>query len=158
MSRSWRQHAGLGLSLLLLSCKPGGQAETDPPPLDPAVVEQGGRVYSAYCASCHGTRGEGAPEWQEPDTQGELPPPPHNDDGHTWRHADGMLYRIVRDGWRDPFNRSQRLTMPPFRDSLSPEQTRAVIMYLKTWWRPEQRRFQQAESRKEPFPREGIGE
>ena len=29
---------------------------------------------------------------------GTLPPPPLNGDGHTWHHADGLLYEIVSQG------------------------------------------------------------
>ena len=118
------------------------------------LVQTGKRVYETQCASCHGARAEGAPNWREPDANGEMPAPPHDRAGHTWKHADGMLYRIVRDGWRDAFNKTQRLTMPPFGDKLSPKQIRAVIEYLKTLWTPQQRRFQRDESRKAPYPPE----
>ena len=118
------------------------------------LVETGKRVYETQCASCHGARAEGAPRWREPDANGEMPAPPHDRTGHTWKHGDGMLYRIVRDGWRDAFNKTQRLTMPRFKDQLSPKEIRAVIEYLKTRWTPEQRRFQRDESRKAPYPPE----
>lgn len=116
--------------------------------------DTGRRVYHAQCASCHGGRGEGAPDWKQPDNQGEMPAPPHDREGHTWKHADGMLYRIVKNGWRDPFNKTQRLTMPAFGQTLSPAEIRAVIDYLETLWTPEQRRFQEEESRREPYPPE----
>lgn len=140
------------VSTAVAGCGPGEVATDGVPALDARQVAQGQAIYAQQCASCHGARGEGAPRWNEPDATGELPPPPHDSTGHTWRHADGMLYRIVRDGWRDPYNASDRLTMPPFASSLTPEETRAVIAYLKTWWSPEQRAFQWRESRKEPFP------
>ena len=117
-------------------------------------AEMGKHVYEAQCASCHGARAEGVPNWREPDAGGEMPAPPHDAQGHTWKHGDGMLYRIVHDGWRDAFNKTQRLTMPPFGDKLSPNEIEAVIEYLKTLWTPQQRRFQRDESRKEPFPPE----
>lgn len=63
-----------------------------------------------------------------------------------------MLFRVVQQGRRDPFNKTQRLTMPAFQGQLSREQSIAVIDYLKTLWKPEQRQFQSEESRKEPFP------
>ena len=119
---------------------------------DPRQIAVGRRVYQAQCASCHGSRGEGAPNWPRPDGQGEMPAPPHDREGHSWKHADGMLYRIVRDGWRDPFNKTERLTMPAFGKTLPPEELRAVIDYLKTLWTPDQRRFQEEESRRAPFP------
>ena len=115
-------------------------------------AELGRGVYAKHCASCHGVRAEGAPNWEQPDAQGELPAPPHDAEGHTWKHSDAMLYRIVMQGWRDPFNKTKRLTMPGFSGILSPKEVRAVIAYLKTLWTPEQRRFQAEESRKQPFP------
>jgi mono/diheme cytochrome c family protein len=131
-----------------------GAAQEPPPPLDPERVESGRAVYQQHCASCHGARGEGAPDWKQPNEQGDLPPPPHGPEGHTWRHADAALFRMIGQGWRDPFNKTERLTMPAFGDVLSPEQIRAVITYLKTLWTPEQRRFQWEESRTQSFPRE----
>lgn len=124
-------------------------------PSGPALAKAGRVVYQRSCASCHGARGEGAPAWQRPDRQGELPAPPHDSEGHTWKHSDGMLYRIVQQGWRDPFNKTQRLTMPAFQGQLSRRETIAVISYLKTLWTPEQRRFQKRESAHQPFPPEG---
>jgi mono/diheme cytochrome c family protein len=112
----------------------------------------GRAVYESACGSCHGARGEGAANWQEPDANGEMPAPPHDHFGHTWKHSDAMLYHIVQQGWRDPFNKTQRLTMPAFKGQLSREETIAVIDYLKTLWKPVQRRFQAEESRKQPFP------
>ena len=127
-------------------------AGTALPPLDPELLEAGRHVYAKHCASCHGARAEGTPNWEQPDAQGELPAPPHDAEGHTWKHSDAMLYRIVMRGWRDPFNKTERLTMPGFSGVLSPREVRAVITYLKTLWTPEQRRFQQEESRDQPFP------
>lgn len=124
----------------------------DPAPPDPAQVKIGRTTYLQSCASCHGANGEGVPNWQQPNELGEMPPPPHGPAGHTWKHADGMLYRIIREGWRDPFNKTQRLTMPAFKQTLSPQQTREVIVYLKTLWTPDQRRFQWEESQHHPFP------
>ena len=131
-----------------------GAAQDAPPALNPERVEAGRAIYRQHCASCHGTQGEGAADWQEPNEEGELPPPPHGPQGHTWRHADAALYRMVSQGWRDPFNKTKRLTMPGFEDVLSPEEIRAVITYLKTLWTPAQRRFQREESRGRPFPPE----
>lgn len=123
-------------------------------PADKEEIRSGRRIYEAQCASCHGVRGEGMPKWEVPNAQGELPAPPHDPSGHTWKHADGMLYRMIRNGWRDPFNKTQHLTMPVFGQALSPNEIRAVIEYLKTLWTPEQRRFQRDESARNPYPPE----
>jgi len=125
------------------------RAGDEAPPLD-----LGRTVYEQHCASCHGANADGAPNWQERDAHGELPAPPHNAEGHTWRHSDADLYQMVNKGWRDPFNKTKRLTMPAFGDVLSREQIRAVIAYLKTLWTPEQRQFQLEESQGHSFPSE----
>jgi mono/diheme cytochrome c family protein len=118
------------------------------------LIRAGRAIYQQNCASCHGVHGEGEPNWQHPDALGEMPAPPHNAKGHTWKHSDDMLYRLVHDGWRDPFNKTTRLTMPPFGAKLTALEIRSVIEYLKTMWTPEQRDFQRAESRQSPFPPE----
>jgi mono/diheme cytochrome c family protein len=118
------------------------------------AVQRGGAIYRQNCAACHGSRGEGARQWQRPDAKGEMPAPPHDRQGHTWKHSDEMLYRIVREGWRDPFNKTPRITMPAFKGRLSRDETIAVIEYLKTLWTPQQRHFQAEESSGHPFPPE----
>ncbi len=117
-------------------------------------IEAGRRIYAAQCAACHGLRGEGQPDWDRANAAGELPAPPHDSEGHTWKHSDAMLYHLVRDGWRDPYNKTQRLTMPAFGQTLAPGEIPDVIEYLKTMWTPDQTRFQQEESRQAPFPPE----
>lgn len=118
------------------------------------VLQRGRVIYLQQCASCHGVHGEGAPDWQQLNTLGEMPAPPHGPQGHTWKHADGMLYRIVHDGWRDPFNKTNRLTMPAFATTLKPIEIHDVIEYIKTMWTPKERDFQREESRQAPFPPE----
>lgn len=119
-----------------------------------AQPADGRAVYSQLCASCHGGKGEGAPNWREPNEQGDLPPPPHDATGHTWRHADAVLYEMIAEGWRDPFNKTETLTMPAFEGKLTPQQIADVIEYLKTLWAPDQRQFQMDESRNRPLPPE----
>lgn len=143
---SWAQRSILALAALAIG--PVAAAQSSPP----AVQQRGRAIYVRDCAGCHGTYGEGARDWQRPDTHGEMPPPPHNRKGHTWKHSDEMLYRIVQEGWRDPFNKTDRLTMPAFKSRLSHDETVAVIAYLKSLWSPGQRRFQAEESRGHPFP------
>jgi len=112
----------------------------------PPEVAQGRQIYEQYCAACHGGQGEGATAWKKPDEKGEIPPPPHDETGHTWRHNDGMLFKMIAEGWRHPFNKSDRLTMPAFGESLTDQEIGAVIEYLKTLWTDEQREYQATES------------
>ncbi|WP_255554975.1 cytochrome c [Moritella sp. 24] len=104
------------------------------------------KVYQQNCSVCHGQNAEGALSWKVPNSLGELPAPPHNQDGHTWRHSDAMLQRMIKTGWRDPFNKTKRLTMPAFGETLSPIEINAVIDYMKTLWTPAQVEYQQKEN------------
>jgi len=106
------------------------------------------QVYQQNCSVCHGQNAAGAADWKVQNEYGELPAPPHNKDGHTWRHSDKMLQRMIRQGWRDPFNKTQRLTMPAFENALSPTEVDAVISYIKTLWTSEQVEYQQQENRR----------
>ncbi|MDF0749714.1 cytochrome c [Marinobacter sp. 71-i] len=112
----------------------------------PPEVHQGRQVYEQYCAACHGWQGEGADDWKKPNEKGEMPAPPHDDTGHTWRHSDAMLFKMIAEGWRHPFNKSDRLTMPAFGESLTNQEIGAVIEYLKSLWTDEQREYQAKES------------
>ena len=114
-------------------------------------IASGESVYRQYCASCHGAKAEGAPNWKRPDENGELPSPPHDASGHTWRHSDTELVEMIAKGWRDPFNKTERLTMPPFDEQLTPREIEDVIAYLKTLWTDEQRQFQAEENHDRPL-------
>ncbi len=144
--RSVAVQAALALSLA------ASAAHTDDDLRGVGRIASGHSIYAVNCASCHGSRGEAAPGWDQPDSSGEMPPPPHDREGHTWKHSDAMLYRIVANGWRDPFNKTHRLTMPAFASVLSPLEIRDVVIYLKTLWTPEQQKFQLEESEHAPFP------
>ena len=56
-------------------------------------------LYALHCASCHGANIEGQPVWMRRLPSGRLPAPPHDASGHTWHHPDGVLFRIVKEGW-----------------------------------------------------------
>ena len=77
---------------------------------------------------------------------GELPAPPHNAQGHTWRHSDSDLFRMISDGWRDPFNQTKRLTMPAFKTLLTQREIGELIHYLKTLWSAEHQQFQREQT------------
>ena len=138
--------------MTVLGTAAGRAAETAAP--DPARIADGKAVYQQYCASCHGQNAEGRAGWQQPNERGELPAPPHDATGHTWRHADAELYEMISKGWRDPFNKTEALTMPAFEDQLSPQEIVSVVDYLKTFWSSDQRAYQAEESQARPLPPE----
>lgn len=145
--------------LLVLACAPEGEeaeepitTSSDPRPPDARLVDLGRQVYAGSCASCHGANGEGAADWRTRGADGALPPPPHDATGHTWHHADGLLYRVIRDGCAAYQAGSAPCNMPAFGDRLSDEEIRAVIEFMRTWWGPEERAFQEEVTRNDPFP------
>ena len=108
-----------------------------PPPLDPQRVTQGQELYDQYCAECHGTTGEGQPDWKIPNDDGSYKPPPHDAGGHTWHHGDDLLPDLIANGSDFP-----QTKMPTYGDKLSDEEILAIVEYLKSWWGPEERAFQ----------------
>jgi len=121
-------------------------------PLDPSQIAHGRQVYTQNCARCHGQNAQGAPNWQQPDARGDLPPPPHDDSGHTWRHSDAQLAEIIRNGLRDRFNKTPELTMPSFKDQLTDAEIAAVIIYFKSLWSPAHRMYQEEQNQRPPMP------
>jgi len=137
--------------VLAAGVAPARASDNTPVAPNSEQVASGRAIYQEYCASCHGANGEGAPAWRRRDANGELPPPPHDAQGHTWRHSDAMLARMIWQGWRDPFNKTERLTMPAFTGTIASQEVRSVIAYLKTLWTPEQQQFQREESQRQSF-------
>ncbi len=126
----------------------GGAAPT----LNPQQVVRGEQLYQNNCAQCHGLRGEGDPNWRQRNPDGTLLPPPHNSTGHTWHHADSLLYQIIHDGGAIYETLGFKSSMPAFGDQLTPEEIWAVITYFKSLWDPDQRASQAEVSRQEPLP------
>ena len=141
--------SALACTSLLTSCTP------DEGDGGPALQRAGAAVYKINCAACHGARGEGAADWKRSGPDGIYPAPPHDSTGHTWHHADGLLYRIVASGMAGALGDTSspsRYRMPPFDSTLSSREIHAVITYLQAGWTPAQRRHQVEVSREDPFP------
>ena len=138
---------GLTLSVLIVGVACGASNapvvinETAVPPvptLNAARVTQGGSLYAQHCAQCHGANLEGVPDWKKPLTDGSLPPPPHDDFGHTWHHPDSLLMSIVSNGG-DPAYHSK---MPAFKEKLTWNEMTAVLEFIKSKWSKDQREYQ----------------
>lgn len=119
----------------------GGSA--DSASVDREQVALGSRIYAERCASCHGAKLEGQPNWQERKPDGKLPAPPHDASGHSWHHPDQILIAITRDGLGPYAPPGYRSDMPAFADVISPAETAAVIEHIKSAW-PEEIRNRQA--------------
>ena len=114
---------------------------------DPENTQQlarGKPVYDRHCASCHGARLEGQPNWQEKLPTGRMPAPPHDASGHTWHHPDSMLFGMTKLGlipgkYAPPKYESD---MPAFGGVLSDDEIWAVLAYIKSSWPREIRKAQ----------------
>lgn len=107
------------------------------------LVAKGRAVYTKHCAACHGENLQGQPNWNKPQQSGLLPAPPHTQLGHTWHHADDQLFEIVKYGPTvaigDP---KYRTAMPSFSGVLKSESILAVLVYIRSTWPEELRRWQ----------------
>lgn len=105
---------------------------------DAETIAAGARVYAAHCASCHGAKLEGQPNWREKLPSGRFPAPPHDDSGHTWEHSDRWLFHVVERGFVPPYaHQGYESDMPGFKDKLSDAEIRAVLAYIKSRWSEE---------------------
>ena len=120
-------------------------------------IESGQALYGEYCAVCHGANLEGQPDWQSPDEDGRLPAPPHDESGHTWHHADSLLFEYAKFGGKVAMANlgiEFDSAMPGFDDELSDEDLRNILAFIKSTW-PEQIREFQAERTDEENELEG---
>jgi mono/diheme cytochrome c family protein len=103
---------------------------------DPALVARGEPLYQQHCASCHGARLEGQPNWQSRDARGRLPAPPHDDSGHTWHHDDEVLFEVTKYGIARHAPAGYQSDMPGFEQQLSDTEILATLAYIKSRWSP----------------------
>jgi len=113
-------------------------------PNDPAQVALGEKLYAAQCASCHGEDLQGQLDWQSRRADGTYPAPPHDETGHTWHHADALLFDYTKRGGAVVIGGNFKSSMPGFGDHLTDDEIRAVIAFIKSTW-PSQIRQRQEE-------------
>ena len=108
-----------------------GRADPD----DPRQVALGEAVYRENCASCHGAKLEGQPDWRVRKADGRLPAPPHDETGHTWHHPDDPLFRITTLGLKPPLAPERyESDMPAFGPVLTDERIWDVLAFIKSRW------------------------
>ncbi len=105
----------------------------------------GRSLYAQHCASCHGIKLEGEPDWQTPRPNGRMPAPPHDASGHTWHHSDDELFTITKKGLGAvvPGHESD---MPTFESILSDDEIRTILAFIKSTWPERERDYQAARS------------
>lgn len=127
---------------IVLTAGTAGCGETssqwDDPRADPGDagrVALGERVYAQHCASCHGAKLEGQPNWRSRLANDRRPAPPHDETGHTWHHPDRMLFAITKNGLVPPYAPAgYESDMPAFGGKLSDDEIWAVLAFIKSRW------------------------
>ena len=115
--------------------------------LEDRNLSAGQILYTNNCASCHGAKLEGQPNWQSPNSDGILPAPPHDATGHTWHHDNELLFEYTKLGGKGPlagrgitdFNSG----MPAFDGVISDEDIWDILAFIKSTW-PEREQDAQA--------------
>lgn len=133
----WGRSLLVAALLVLVACEKAspGFEDTRADPGDAGRVALGERVYAQHCASCHGAKLEGQPNWRSRLPNGRLPAPPHDETGHTWHHADALLFAITKQGVVPPYAPAgYESDMPAFGRTLSDDEIWAVLAFIKSRW------------------------
>jgi mono/diheme cytochrome c family protein len=101
---------------------------------DRELVARGEPLYQQHCATCHGARLEGQPDWTTRDARGRLPAPPHDDSGHTWHHDDEVLFEVTKYGIGKHAPPGYESDMPAFGKTMSDQDIMATLAYMKSHW------------------------
>lgn len=125
--------AVLALGLVLLNL-PRGAMPKRADAGSPSQVALGRQVYAAQCARCHGANLEGQPDWKQELPTGGRPAPPHDATGHTWHHADTLLFDIIKRGGQASSLPGYQNNMPAFATLLNDDEIWAVLAYIKRTW------------------------
>lgn len=108
------------------------------PPLDKEKIARGQAIYEKYCITCHGKNGvgENPSNPKALDEQGNYVAPPLDGSAHAWHHSDDDLADFIASG--SPQNKR----MKAWKDTLSANEIRDVIEYIKSLWGPQERKCQ----------------
>ena len=102
---------------------------------DPERIAAGSVVYNAHCASCHGAKLEGQPNWTSKLPTGRMPAPPHDDSGHTWHHPNDVLFAVTKSGLKPPHApEGYTSDMPAFGGTLSDDEIWNVLAFIQSRW------------------------
>jgi len=137
----WREAARIVASILVLGlssvAKAHHQSQDEGSRLryeDQSVLVLGKTVYQQHCANCHGRNLEGQRNWHKRNENGYLPAPPHDATGHTWHHADTLLFKMTKYGPKSIAGEGYKTRMPAYENILSDHDIVAVLSYIKSQW------------------------
>ena len=112
----------------------------------PARLAMGATLYADNCASCHGANLEGEADWRTRNDDGTLRAPPHDRTGHTWHHSDEHLFTYTKLGGQEAMADIPQFVsgMPGFGETLSDDEIRSILDFIKSTW-PEEIRTAQSQ-------------
>lgn len=123
-----------GILIYINAPDPPGSKVVRLQPENANLVVLGKQIYIKNCAYCHGRDLKGQPGWRQPDELGYLPAPPHDDSGHSWHHADQLLFRITKYGTAKVIGQNYKSRMLGFQDVLTDDEIIAVLSFIKSTW------------------------
>lgn len=136
------------LPVLAITALAEAQADGSSRPGFPGVamtkddIALGQKLYTRNCASCHGAKLEGQPNWKRRLPSGRMPAPPHDETGHTWHHSDRELFTMTKLGV-EAIQPGYPSDMPGFAELLTDTEIRKILAFIKSTW-PERQRAAQA--------------
>jgi mono/diheme cytochrome c family protein len=92
-------------------------------------LEEGNKIYSENCASCHGKAAASVEEWRKPDSNGNYPPPPLNGRAHAWHHPLSIMDKVISEGG-EPLGG----VMPAWGSVLSEGQRLKAVASFQQYW------------------------
>jgi len=106
-----------------------GRPSAARPQVAPQLLARGEQLFKQNCASCHGDRAQGAPNWEKPGPDGKYPAPPLDGSAHAWHHPRVALIQVIKQG-------TQKIggNMPAWQGKLSDSDIDAVIAYFQSLW------------------------
>ena len=114
--------------------------------LDGRDIGNGQALYKEHCASCHGAKLEGQPNWRRIGKDGILPAPPHDETGHTWHHDNRLLFDYTKLGGQALMetrgSTGFKSGMPGLGDTMSDDEIRDVLAYIRSTWPDRIRKIQ----------------
>lgn len=110
-------------------------------------------LYAKNCASCHGANLEGQTNWRNVREGGMLLAPPHDKTGHSWHHADELLFSYTKLGGAAALElfgvNGFKSGMPAFSGSLSDTEIWSILAFIKSTWPEEIQKVQKLRSKTE---------
>ena len=114
--------------------------------LESRDLRNGRMLYARECASCHGAKLEGQPDWRSIGPDRVLRAPPHDLTGHTWHHDNRLLFDYTKLGGKGLMEARGmtgfKSSMPGFGHVLSDGKIWDILAYIRSTWPDRIRKIQ----------------